>query len=153
MTQKILGCEVGRRLGYGISRYVHELGPNWVVKFARLDNPKIPFQWTRGANLSEAQTCETAKLLDDGVEFLCPVIAVHPDGDWLVMERCATILGSREQDTIETLSVSDEDQWRECGADVALIHAMLDIFAVSDIHTGNIGILADGRQVYIDYAT
>lgn len=114
-------------LGCGITRDVYDLG-NVVLKVDRGQNHAYA-----GSCESEAKAWEQIRDLDESAYFA----AVLASGKgWLIMEKveCAVQDGSAS--------------W----SDVREVQNVAEYLGFRDLHSGNLGIRADGRVCVIDYA-
>lgn len=104
------------RAGYAVG------GGTYVIKVAKRSDGVA-------CNLAEAQTYATAPA--DKRQYLCPVVAVSPTGEWIMM-RFATRVGKLG--------------WQDCDRVEGALAGHID-----DLHPGNVG-MVDGRPVATDYA-
>jgi|SRR5215831_770893 len=112
----------GKKLGAGVAREGFVLTETTVIKFAKHSS-------RREDNLVEARAWASAP--DWARPFLCPVVQVADDGEWIIMRRA---------DRVGSLSQREREP----------VNAALGHF-IEDLHVGNIG-LVDGRPVATDYS-
>lgn len=122
-------ASTSRHLSSGASRIVFDLGTH-VLK---LNTSRR--HWAGGC-AEEIATWESA---DEAMRaFLCPIVAADPDGQWLVMPKCAPAF----------LDYGDSDQLD--------FERNMAYFGIGDQHPGNIMLLTDDdgneRLVSVDYA-
>ena len=132
-----LEAAVGARfLGHGVSRAVFDLGD------AVLKLQWNPGEWGHSDNQYEAETWEWALQHPEARlhEVLMPVLAVAPDGWWLVMAQASPTWGA-------SWCRSEEQSLRKTLARVEERHGM----RVDDASTHNLG-WHEGRLKVLDYA-
>lgn len=116
---------LGKRLGQGVARVGYELDGEYIIKVAKQGQAKH--------NLAEARIYASAPA--NVRKFLCPVLAVHPKGEWIIMRKAqmAESLGWHKADSIRDAVADAIGDW------------------CHDLHGGNVG-LVDGQPVATDYA-
>lgn len=111
-----------RSLGAGVFRQGYAVETAYVIKLAKRSDGN-------DCNLAEAQTFATAPA--HLRQWLCPVLAVDPQGEWVLMQYA---------ERVGQLGWSAEDR----------AESVLGKF-IGDLHGGNIGMI-DGHMVVTDYA-
>lgn len=118
-------------LGVGTTRIVYALDGRSVLK---LD----AYRWY---NRKEAERWERVRSTPHRRHF-ARVLAVDPEGHWLVMERAVgTLRDVRPSRGADPLS---RDWWPKC-------QAVAKGLKIRDLHDSNIGRMRDGRYAVIDY--
>lgn len=125
LSLAVQGCSpmpnTSSKLGQGAFRKTFSLGSNYVVKFSGRGLAG------RVSSLLEAYSYEKAtKNKLHFAKFLCKVIAVHPQGKWIIMERAEEVGKCRED---------MRQKWGKW---------------LCDLHDGNIG-KVNGEWKCIDY--